>query len=200
MKKLMIAAALLAMNVAPMASAATGDFVVNAFANSTAGGTGVATFALTAGQAFTVTVAPDDLWNAGALPRWSNSDGLAGADLLYSSSTDGEVAAWIGGTLADGTVIGNASYGTYTQNGLTAPYGTLVGQFDSGSFFAIGTNYSGTATSAGTLKLFYFDSNYGDNAGSILAHVAAVPEPETYAMMLAGLGIVGFMAKRRRSA
>lgn len=29
--------------------------------------------------------------------------------------------------------------------------------------------------------------------------VAAVPEPETYALMLAGLGMVGFMAARRRS-
>lgn len=28
--------------------------------------------------------------------------------------------------------------------------------------------------------------------------VAAVPEPETYALMLAGLGVVGFVAKRRR--
>jgi PEP-CTERM motif len=30
-------------------------------------------------------------------------------------------------------------------------------------------------------------------------NVTAVPEPETYAMMLAGLGIVGFLARRRRS-
>jgi hypothetical protein len=27
--------------------------------------------------------------------------------------------------------------------------------------------------------------------------LAAVPEPETYAMLLAGLGLVGFMARRK---
>jgi choice-of-anchor A domain-containing protein len=31
-------------------------------------------------------------------------------------------------------------------------------------------------------------------------NLAAVPEPEAYAMLLAGLGLVGFMARRRRSA
>lgn len=30
--------------------------------------------------------------------------------------------------------------------------------------------------------------------------VAAVPEPETYAMMLAGLGLIGFSARRRKQA
>lgn len=31
-----------------------------------------------------------------------------------------------------------------------------------------------------------------------VAWVAAVPEPETYAMMLAGLGLMGWMARRRK--
>ncbi len=29
-------------------------------------------------------------------------------------------------------------------------------------------------------------------------YVMAVPEPETYAMLLAGLGLIGFSARRRR--
>jgi hypothetical protein len=31
------------------------------------------------------------------------------------------------------------------------------------------------------------------------ASVAAVPEPETYGMMLMGLGLMGFVARRRRN-
>ena len=30
--------------------------------------------------------------------------------------------------------------------------------------------------------------------------IAAVPEPETYAMLIAGLGLVGFAARRRKQA
>ncbi len=31
-------------------------------------------------------------------------------------------------------------------------------------------------------------------------NVTAVPEPETYAMLLAGLGLVGAIARRRKTA
>ena len=37
------------------------------------------------------------------------------------------------------------------------------------------------------------------NAFAFSGNVGAVPEPETYAMMLAGLGAIGFAARRRRS-
>jgi hypothetical protein len=40
--------------------------------------------------------------------------------------------------------------------------------------------------------------SYGGNIA--VSAVAAVPEPETYALMLAGLGAVGFIARKRRRA
>lgn len=39
--------------------------------------------------------------------------------------------------------------------------------------------------------------SYGETSAQFVA--APVPEPETYALMLAGLGLVGFMARRRKA-
>jgi len=54
---------------------------------------------------------------------------------------------------------------------------------------------------SGTLASFTFDP-VGLNAASIsyanLNVTAVVPEPETYAMLLAGLGALGFMSRRRK--
>lgn len=171
-------------------SAPSHAVVVDAFANSTSGGTGVATISLAVGQQFTVTASTTDLWSAGALPRWSNADGLTGAVLLATLNDDS-------GQLP-GTIIGPGNFGNYVQNGLSAPYGSLVGQIGNGSFFFIGTNYNGVAAASGTLSLYYFDSNYEDNTGSIVANVSAVPEPSTWAMMILGFVGVGFLAYRRR--
>jgi hypothetical protein len=44
----------------------------------------------------------------------------------------------------------------------------------------------------------YWDAQW-QNGSSLSLVTAAVPEPETYALMLAGLGLVGFAARRRKS-
>ena len=36
-----------------------------------------------------------------------------------------------------------------------------------------------------------------NNKGQVI--VLAIPEPETYALMLAGLGLIGFVAQRQKS-
>ena len=59
-----------------------------------------------------------------------------------------------------------------------------------------------TGADDASVKARFVDS-YGRKAGDLvseditLAAVTAVPEPETYAMLLAGLGLMGFVARRR---
>jgi hypothetical protein len=179
-------AGLAALAAAGAANAA--NFDVQAYANSSSGGTGLETISLTAGQSFSVSVDPTDLWNAGALPRWSNADGLSGN--LFATGSDDSTEAF-------GTLIGQ-NFGLYNQGNLSAAYGTLVGQIGSGDFFIVGTQYAGSAATSGMLKLYYWDSNFGDNTQYVSANVAAVPEPKTYALLLGGLAAVGFVARRRR--
>jgi hypothetical protein len=49
------------------------------------------------------------------------------------------------------------------------------------------------------LKVLFAGGDVGNGHGSLLSQtIPAIPEPETYAMMLAGLGLLGFVARRRR--
>jgi len=55
------------------------------------------------------------------------------------------------------------------------------------------------ATTKLALEATIEDATGGPESFAIL-NVAAVPEPETYALLLAGLGAVGFISRRRRKA
>jgi hypothetical protein len=111
-------------------------------------------------------------------------------------------------------VTGSFSWGTgnillHTAFGdFNAPLvaGTVSG-FKLGSL----TDQDGNATNssfafhnvaAGTYNLTFTGSTSGlsmAQASSTMNAVAAVPEPETYAMMLAGLGALGFVGRRRKA-
>jgi hypothetical protein len=127
------------------------------------------------------------LWDAGALPRWSNADGLV-ADLFATGSDESLQPL--------GTLIGQ-NFGLHSQGGFSAPYGALVGRIGAGDFFMVGTSYAGTAAATGMLKLFYWDSNAGDNSQYVSASISAVPEPGTYSLLLAGLAAMTAGSRRR---
>lgn len=189
--RMMLCAAVLS----PAAPASATVFVVDALSNSISGGTGLSTLALSAGQVITVTASTSDLWSAGALPRYSDADGLIGNRIAAPSDDSGP---------QDGTTQIGGNFGLPTINGFTAPFGSLVGLVGT-QYQLLGTNFSGSFTDAGTLQLFYWDTNNGDNFGAVAANVvirqqSAVPEPGTWLMMLAGFGAVGVAVRRRRSA
>ena len=96
---------------------------------------------------------------------------------------------------------------TTTVNGwwnITGMTGTIVGN-SSGSHTLVANGTGSTLTfgalSGDTHYTLHFTGSSPVAAGQSftvgLTSVAAVPEPETYAMLLAGLGVIGAVARRR---
>lgn len=137
--------------------------------------------------------------------------------ILYGAGSAGD--AWLSSNIASDFIIfegfsepiyaigayafGSDIAGSFKPNGLTAARVTTAeGTTVDFTFKAGVDNYFGfvstTAITMFEIKTFYGQRNVTWPTVDDLT-VAAVPEPGTYAMLLAGLAAVGFMARRRQS-
>jgi len=100
----------------------------------------------------------------------------------------------------NGSYTADSNYGAAGSN---ARIGALIGTFSAapavpGDWFLIGYSKQVTLGIAGHIYASVNDTYHNNNTGYFEVSVTAVPEPEAYAMLLAGLGLIGFMARRRK--
>ena len=76
------------------------------------------------------------------------------------------------------------------------------GSVNYGSFAGNGTGYTFNLPAAGNYHIDITGVATGIHGGTygVALSAAPVPEPETYAMLLAGLGVMGAIARRRKQA
>ena len=115
-----------------------------------------------------------------AVTKQTDLTAYAGAGATFGSNFGAKGYANAGGI---GDELGLYAFGlsslatTTTGNNGAARFGALVDSFGNGATASV----------------------YLGDDGAYRLQIAVVPEPETYAMLLAGLGLIGFAARRRRA-
>ena len=154
----------------------------------------------------TSNTAPNSFSNSGMngmmLDATSNSGSIGGFGFLNSTVTGTTTGLVLGGALDSGATVGTNVFGKYNAFDATAALGTNL------NFYSI-TRPATTGNVTQTVKTQFVQGVGGPadvwnlNASGLLTYtgaaVAAVPEADTSAMMLAGLGLMGFVARRRRA-
>jgi hypothetical protein len=128
--------------------------------------------------------------NANAAVLGINAGGTnyaANSSYFFDTTTNGSLQNL-------GSKLGN----DYGSTGVFFGATNIIGDGTQAHMFDVlrgaGSNLAGVPTVAdvAATKVWKF-------SGANLSYVTAVPEPESYAMLLAGLGLMGFIARRRRA-
>jgi hypothetical protein len=155
------------------------------------------------------------LTSASATADIVNLDGLNSYGVNVTLSTGDHLVSWIG--IADGGLYDAWSpWGDRSGNNWLNHIDVSIDQVITG--YGTETLYSTPADALAATQGLAFhlnlssdkvvnfmvaDGYFADNRGGVSLYISnispPVPEPETYAMMLAGLGLLGFAARRKQS-
>jgi hypothetical protein len=127
--------------------------------------------------------------NSGVQIQLYFADPLAGYTITESSSLNYSATGWGGWSAPSGNVVSGGGF-AFSNTGASAGSSQFADGGSSWPHYTFGANEQGWVV-----------QNGGTNSSAnvyVISFAAPVPEPETYAMMLAGLGLMGFMVRRRK--
>jgi len=140
----------------------------------------------------------------------SNLPGAPVISLYTAGSGDWSVGTLLESWTVDASTLNPTESGNNTKTVTTLASVSHPLLSAGSNYWIIGTNGPGTNTgwyynNLSDKQPYYsmgaiYPPSAGYLSGAFAVNAAPVPEPETCAMMLAGLGMVGWMARRRRAA
>jgi hypothetical protein len=128
-------------------------------------------------------------WEVDQGPSWGN----------YPTAYSGkEAAALLFGGVASDYVISTQGSSVSNIDRMAWVSVIYIGTDKVADDFKVSTN--GRYQTPGDTSAYVRDNASGSYFTNYAFHVTAVPEPETYAMLMAGLGLMGFTLRRRTTS